>query len=170
MKRYLLFLLLISCTIVFQSSTSPLLPKYKHQIDFIYVSKSKKIMRFYAKTKFIKQYKISIGGNPKGHKQYQGDNRTPEGKYYINDRNPNSTYYLNLGISYPNNADRKHAKQLGKSPGGDIKIHGYTDKHGSSKAKNIKYSSTWGCIAVNNKDMREIYQLVKMGAVILIKP
>jgi len=127
-------------------------------------------MRLYAKKKWVKSYSISIGSNPKGHKQYQGDNRTPEGKYYITDRNPNSSYFLNLHISYPNSADRKRARRLGKSPGGDIKIHGYADRYGKTKPMNAKFGFTWGCIAVNNNDMAEIYQLFKTGAVIIIKP
>ncbi len=118
----------------------------------------------------IKSYNISIGQNPTGHKQYQGDNRTPEGRYTINDRNPHSIYHLNLGISYPNNTDRKRAAQLGKAPGGDIKIHGFADQNGSTKLMDTKFAYTWGCIAVTNTEMKEIYQLVKIGAVIVIKP
>ena len=126
-------------------------------------------MILYKKGKYIKSYKIAIGQNPMGHKQQQGDNRTPEGKYYINDKNPKSKYYLNLGISYPNNNDLKIAKRRGKIPGGDIKIHGYADKYGNTIKRNMRYSSTWGCIAVTNKEMDELYHWVKIGAVILIK-
>lgn len=127
-------------------------------------------MRLYSKKKWVKSYSISIGQSPMGHKRYQGDNRTPEGKYYITDRNPNSSYYLNLHISYPNNKDRARARKLGKSPGGDIKIHGFADQHGNTKPMDAKFGYTWGCIAVCNNDMKEIYQLVKTGAVILIRP
>ena len=127
-------------------------------------------MSLYVGEEKIKTYNISIGQNPIGHKQYQGDNRTPEGRYLINDRNPNSIYYLNLGISYPNATDRAAASKLGKSPGGDIKIHGYADQHGSTKLMHTKFAYTWGCIGVTNTDMKEIYQLVQMGAVIVINP
>ncbi len=170
MKQLSLMLILVCCTLIIKAKTPPILPKYKHKVDSIYVNKQLKIMKLYAKKKWVKSYSISIGSSPKGHKQYQGDNRTPEGKYYITDRNPNSSYYLNLHISYPNNTDRKRAKQIGKSPGGDIKIHGYSDQYGNTKPMNVKFAYTWGCIAVNNNDMKEIYQLVKTGAVILIKP
>lgn len=127
-------------------------------------------MRLYADKKWVKSYKISIGSNPTGHKRYQGDNRTPEGTYYITDRNPNSSYYLNLHISYPNNKDRARARRIGKSPGGDIKIHGYADQYGRTNKMNVKFGYTWGCIAVTNNDMKEVYNLVKMGAVIVIRP
>lgn len=127
-------------------------------------------MHLYSNKQWVKSYKISIGSNAKGHKQYQGDNRTPEGIYYITNRNPHSSYYLNLHISYPNKKDRARAKRMGKSPGGDIKIHGYADRYGKTDKMDVKFGYTWGCIAVTNNDMKEIYDLVKIGAVIRIEP
>lgn len=126
-------------------------------------------MKLFSKKVFIKSYIISIGQNEKGHKQYKGDNRTPEGLYTINDRNPNSAYYLNLGISYPNAKDKRNASKLGKSAGGDIKIHGYADANGNTHYPFLRFAYTWGCIALNNKDMAEVYKLVKTGAKIFIE-
>lgn len=169
--KHLLPVILLASLLPFLQCTPPsLLPKYKNKVDSIAVDKSKKIMRLYSKKRWVTSYAISIGKNPKGHKRYQGDNKTPEGTYYITDRNPNSSYFLNLHISYPNNADKAHAKRLGKKPGGDIKIHGYADQNGKTDKMNLKFGYTWGCIAVTNKDMKEIYHLVKTGAVIVIKP
>ena len=59
-----------------------------------------------------------------GHKYDEGDGRTPEGTYLIDRRNPNSKFHLSIGISYPNAVDRAQASRSGKSPGGDIFIHG----------------------------------------------
>ncbi len=170
MKFACLILLFVCCWHFPLIGKSQIESKYNNKVDSISVSKSRKIMRLYSKKKWVTSYSISIGSNPIGHKQYQGDNRTPEGTYYITDRNPHSSYFLNLHISYPNNADRKRAKRLGKSPGGDIKIHGYADQYGNTKPMDVKFEYTWGCIAVNNNDMQEIYKLVKKGAVIVIKP
>ncbi len=142
----------------------------KIEADSIYVSKSKKQMTLFQQGKSIKTYTISIGENEIGHKQRQGDNRTPEGLYTINDRNPNSRYYKNLGISYPNGNDLVNAGKRKVKAGGDIKIHGYADKYGSSKEKYIRFSSTWGCIGVCNADMEEIYNYVRTGAKIYITP
>ena len=72
----------------------------------------------------LKTYKIALGGNPNGPKERQGDNKTPEGTYIIDSRNKDSRYHLSLHISYPNEKDKKRAKELGVSPGGDIMIHG----------------------------------------------
>ena len=87
--------------------------------DKLVVYKSVNRMELWANGELIKTYKISLGGNPIGHKQHEGDSKTPEGLYYINDRNPNSQFHLNLGISYPNEKD-----ELRTEPGGDIKYMG----------------------------------------------
>ncbi|MEZ4740799.1 MAG: L,D-transpeptidase family protein, partial [Flavobacteriales bacterium] len=94
------------------------------RIDSLRVYKSERRMDAYAGGVVVQTYSIALGQQPVGDKQYQGDMRTPEGRYTINDKNPNSGYHKNLGISYPSDADRKEARALGKSPGGDIKIHG----------------------------------------------
>jgi murein L,D-transpeptidase YafK len=170
MKQTLTCIVLIVLLPFLQSSKPNSINIYKNKVDSISVSKRLKIMRLYVGKKWVVSYSVSLGQNSKGHKQYQGDNRTPEGKYYITDRNPNSSYFLNLHISYPNNKDRAYAKRLGKPPGGDIKIHGYSDRNGNTKPMDVKFAYTWGCIAVNNNDMKEIYSLVKTGAVIVINP
>lgn len=127
-------------------------------------------MTLFAQGKKIKTYVISIGATERGHKQQQGDDRTPEGLYIINDKNINSRYYRNLGISYPNRKDVADAARRKVDPGGDIKIHGYADKFGSVKEQYVRYTSTWGCIGVCNADMKEIFSFVRVGAKILIVP
>ena len=124
------------------------------QIDFLLVEKSKRTMKAYKGTKLLKTYKISLGGNPIGHKVFEGDEKTPEGIYSINDRNPNSDYHKNLGVSYPNEVDRKKAKALGKSPGGDIKIHGLSNG-GFAIINKLQRLTDWtnGCIAVTDAEI-----------------
>ena len=75
-------------------------------IDRLVVHKSKRTMSAYSQGKLLKTYPISLGKQPVGHKQFEGDGKTPEGKYRINERNPNSGYHKNLGVSYPNEADK----------------------------------------------------------------
>ena len=100
-------------------------------IDRLVVHKSKRTMSAYSKGKLLKTYPIALGKQPVGHKHFEGDGKTPEGKYRINDRNPNSAYHKNLGVSYPNDADKAYAAAQGKSPGGLIKIHGIKNGWGS---------------------------------------
>ncbi len=111
----------------------------------------------------LKRYKIDLGFAPDGHKQFEGDGKTPEGDYLIDRRNPNSAYHLSLGISYPNEADIAYARLLGKSPGGDIFIHG--------EAKTFAFlKSDWtaGCISVKNREMEDIYAMVRNGTPITL--
>ncbi|MFN4130878.1 MAG: murein L,D-transpeptidase family protein, partial [Paracoccaceae bacterium] len=65
---------------------------------------------------------------------------------------------------YPNQADREYAKSLGKSPGGDIFIHG------GPKKKISRRDWTAGCVAVTDKEMERIYAMVKDGTPIQILP
>lgn len=111
----------------------------------------------------LKAYDVGLGFAPLGHKVREGDGRTPEGEYMIDRRNPNSEFHLSLGISYPNTADRDYAARNGFSPGGDIFIHGRPSKY-----KDAGIDWTAGCIAVTNREMQEIYAMVKNDTPITI--
>ncbi len=150
--------------------SAPPLPEHA-VISRLVVHKSRREMEAYAPDgSLLKTYPVSLGGNPVGHKQFEGDLRTPEGVYRINDRNPNSGYHLNLGISYPNAKDRRHAASLGKSPGGDIKIHGLPNGYGNIGAAHLLRDWTHGCIALTNAEMDELFRAVVHNAEIDIRP
>ena len=72
----------------------------------------------------LRTYKIALGLRPEGHKQYEGDFRTPEGKYTLTRRNPNSEYFLSIQVSLPERRDMARARKQGVRPGGAIMIHG----------------------------------------------
>ena len=114
--------------------------------------------------KVLAQYTVHLGGNPVGHKQFEGDGKTPEGQYRISHRNPRSQYHLSLGISYPNDRDRAFAASKGKQPGGDIFIPGGPPRPVK------KHDWTAGCIAVSDEEMEVIYSMVKPGTPIFIRP
>ena len=111
----------------------------------------------------LESYDIRLGFAPEGHKEIEGDGRTPEGYYMIDRRNPNSAFHLSLGIDYPREHDRAKAAAMGKSPGGDIFIHGQ-----KIPFKKDKGDWTWGCISVTNKEMEDVYAMVGNGTPILI--
>lgn len=137
---------------------------YGPEVTQIQVYKGQRVMYLLHNEKVLKTYRIGLGGNPVGHKQYEGDQKTPEGAYFITHRNPNSNYHLSLGISYPNDADRAYAESIGKPPGGDIFIHGAANGRVSSN------DWTVGCIAVTDREMERIYAMVKPGTPIFIFP
>lgn len=140
------------------------------KIDKLVVIKSRRIMQAYAGGKVIRTYRVSLGKQPLGDKQYEGDARTPEGSYTINGRNPNSGFHKNLGISYPNAQDRKEAAAKGLKPGGEIKIHGLRNDRGFIGKFHRFIDWTDGCIAVTDQEVDELYQHVSIGTLIVIKP
>ena len=135
----------------------------------IIVEKGKRKMYLLSGVDVIRTYSVSLGFNPIGAKEFEGDGKTPEGRYIINDRNPNSGYYLNLGISYPDENDIKKAEAEGKSAGGDIKIHGMKNGFGFIGKLHRFKDWTHGCIAVTNREMKELFDNVPLGTEIVIK-
>lgn len=134
------------------------------RVDRVQIFKQQGVMQLLSGTTSLKTYDVEFGFSPRGHKQFEGDGRTPEGTYRINRRNPNSQYHLSLGISYPNTDDVAFARSQGKQPGGEIFIHGTPIGYVG------KRDWTWGCIAVSNEEIEEIYAMVDDGTLILIVP
>ncbi len=135
----------------------------------IFVDKSEKKMQLLdAQGKVLKEYRIKMGAQPKGHKTQQGDEKTPEGDYVISGRNRHSSYHRSLRISYPNAKDVAQARKRGVSPGGDIMIHGLPN--GVPDALAGRFSDDWtdGCIAVTNAQIMEIWESVPDGTPIRI--
>lgn len=139
-------------------------------IDRLVVYKSKRTLLAYAQGKLLKSYQISLGGQPVGAKEIEGDLKTPEGLYYINDKNQYSDYHKNLGVSYPNEKDVAHAKTLGKTAGGDIKIHGLRNGMGFIGKLQRCVDWTFGCMALTNTEIDELYRAVPIGTPIEINP
>lgn len=136
-------------------------------IGHIQVLKEKRVLELISRNrKILKTYAIQLGGQPIGHKRFMGDKRTPEGIYRIDRRNRQSFFYRSLGISYPNAEDRRFAARHGKSPGGEIFIHG---QHPKSE-QTVLWDWTRGCIALDNHDMRELFGLISIGTKIAIYP
>lgn len=140
------------------------------RFDRLLLEKSSRRLTAFFRGKAVRVYLVALGDNPEGHKEFEGDGRTPEGRYIIDSKNPNSSYYKNIGISYPNQADREHAAGLGKSPGGDIKIHGLAPHFAGLGQAHRIMDWTFGCIAVTNPEMEEIYRHTPVGTPIDIVP
>ena len=136
--------------------------------DRILVDKSDRVLILFKGEEEIARYsKIRFGDAPEGHKHFEGDEKTPEGKYTIDGRNPGSAFHLSLRVSYPNAADRAYAEAQGRSPGGDIFIHGQPNGYDGTP---IARDWTDGCIALSNAEMEQIWDVVPNGAEIEIRP
>ena len=134
-------------------------------VTYIVVNKGVRRMYLLNDDSVLKSYDIDLGFAPNGSKSIEGDGKTPEGNYFIDRRNPNSQFHLSLGISYPNAKDIAEARAKGKEPGGDIFIHGESNPFRWGRG-----DWTWGCIAVTNSEMEEIYAMVRNGTRIQINP
>ena len=118
----------------------------------------------------MKEFVISLGKNPAGHKQFEGDGKTPEGIYFITTKSAKSGFHKNLGISYPNRIDQANAKKKNMSPGGDVKIHGL--KNGLGFIGKFQRLKDWtnGCIALTNAEVDDLYNHIELGCTITIIP
>jgi murein L,D-transpeptidase YafK len=149
----------------------------------IVVKKGRRELLLYSHDKLVRTYHVGLGLSPVGDKVRAGDRRTPEGDFYIFVKNDKSAFYLSLGLSYPNvpHAERGlrdslinhsqydaiiRALKARKTPpqntrlGGDIYIHG----NGSQS------DWTWGCVALENEDIRELFDAVTVGTPVTIQP
>lgn len=138
--------------------------------DRVLVLKSERTMFLMKGQAAFRIYKVALGPKSKGHKEQQGDGRTPEGQYVLDARNPHSNFYRAIHISYPNEADRENARHKGVHPGGNILIHGLPNGMSDLGDDHALWDWTDGCIAVTNKQMDEIWQAVDNGTPIEIRP
>jgi murein L,D-transpeptidase YafK len=140
-------------------------------------------MLLYSDGKLVRTYRIGLGLSPVGDKVRQGDRRTPEGEFYVFTKNNKSAFYLSLGVSYPNAEHAARGLREGlitkaqyesiiralkakRTPpqntalGGDIYIHG----RGASS------DWTWGCVALEDDDIRELFNAITVGTPVKIEP
>ena len=166
----LAFGILLAGLAIYYFYPQPKLPAGK-PVDKLVVYKSKRQLLAYSNGELLKTYTISLGRQPLGHKEQEGDGKTPEGLYFINAKNPNSGYHKNLGISYPNERDIAHAKSIGKSTGGDVKIHGFKNGILVPPGRFHRLTDwTLGCIAITNEEVDELFSAVAVGTPIEINP
>jgi len=173
---------------------NPMLPTPNAEPQYrLLVKKGERKLTLYqtvnGKEKLVKTYTIALGNTPTGHKTRQGDGRTPEGDYYLTHKNPKSNYYLSLGVSYPNIKDADEGLKSGlitkaqheaitnainakaKPPqntklGGDIFIHG----GGTGKLFGLIRDWTLGCVALENEDIKELFDLLPVKTPVKIVP
>ena len=138
--------------------------------DKILIEKKARKLTVLRDSTIIRTYRIALGRAPEGPKVCQGDCRTPEGFYLIDGRNKNSQYHRSLHVSYPNEADRAAARKHKCSPGGDIFIHGLPNGYGWIGKAHTMRDWTLGCIAVTDKEIEEIWNLIPNGTTVEIRP
>jgi len=136
----------------------------------IVVEKRSRLLTLFHDDKVIKTFRVSLGRDPIGAKEREGDSRTPEGHYVIDSKNPRSHFHLALHISYPDAEDRAHAALRDVPPGSDIMIHGLPNGLGWLGRLHLLHDWTDGCIAVTDPEIGQIWALVDTGTPIQIRP
>lgn len=145
-------------------------PEFVRPVDFVLLEKSARRLTLYRQGEEIRSYRVSLGLDPTGPKQREGDFRTPEGLYLLTRRNPGSEFFLSIQVSYPDAKDLALARRNGWSPGGAIMIHGLPNIPRYSREQYLTNDWTDGCIAVSNEDMLEIWLLTEPDTPIEIRP
>jgi hypothetical protein len=138
--------------------------------DAVLVDKGDRRLYLLKQGRVIAEYPIKLGLNPFGHKQREGDFRTPEGKYRLDWRNPNSEFYLSIRVSYPNREDAAVAHENGHRPGGLIMLHGQPNVPKKPPEHYATRDWTDGCIALSNADMTDVWLRTTVGLPIEIRP
>ncbi len=166
MARYLAaFLLVALCT------SLPALPASAlEQADRVIVRKSERRLELLRGDRVLRSYRVALGLNPEGHKEREGDFRTPEGRYWLTHRNAQSDFFLSIAVSYPNATDLARARAEGERPGGSIMIHGQPNNPSYSREYYRRMDWTNGCIAVTNSEMVDIWLLTPPNTPIEILP
>ena len=148
----------------------------------ILVIKSKRLLQLYSNGSSVRTYRVALGLSPVENKIRAGDRRTPEGEFYICLKNSRSQFYLSLGLSYPN---REHAERglrdglitrsqynqivsalnRRRLPPQNTRLGGQIFIHGNGSARDW----TWGCVALDDKDIRELFDAVPVGTPVTIE-
>ena len=149
----------------------------------ILIEKSARQLTLLHEGKPLLLFPIALGKCPAGHKEREGDLRTPEGMYYVCTRNAQSKFHLALGLSYPNpdDADAALARREITSaehqailcahaalrrPPWDTRLGGFIMIHGGGTASDW----TAGCIALENSDIEKLFSLCPLKTPVRILP
>ena len=138
--------------------------------DRVVVHKGARRLELLRDGQVLATYRVALGLDPSGHKEREGDFRTPEGNYSLVRRNPNSEYFLSIQVDYPNAQDVARARKQGLRPGGAIMIHGQPNIPKKTRDYYSNVDWTEGCIAVSNSDMVEIWLMTPPDTPIEILP
>lgn len=135
-------------------------------VDKVLVDKSARSLTLMRDGKAVFSTAISLGKNPSGQKQREGDERTPEGKYRLIWSNPDSTHYRSILVSYPSKKQAAAAAARGEDAGGGIMLHGQRQWWRFLTRSPL----TNGCVGLTNYAMDVVWNAVDLGTPIEIRP
>lgn len=163
--------------------------------NLLIVKKDEYKLYYYQKGELQEEQTICLGQDSKGHKNQQGDNRTPEGHYFISQKakgpfhNSTGPYLGNswMRVSYPNAFDAEKGFEKGyisetqkkaitrafwsrKQPPENTQLGGGIGLHGwiGEWEENGYQDMTWGCVCMQNNEIDELYPKIPVGTTLLI--
>jgi lipoprotein-anchoring transpeptidase ErfK/SrfK len=155
------------------------------------------LLYYFENGQLLDSFDICLGQEPLGHKQQEGDNRTPEGEYRITEMEKGPFYggtgpWLGdrwMHFSYPNRYDAYSGYQRGlltKEQYQNIekvdlqkgktnsftKLGGRVGLHGwnGSFMADGTQNLTWGCVCMQNPDIIALFEKVEMNTKLIILP
>ncbi len=149
----------------------------------IYVLKAERRLWLVQNDTLVRDYHVGLGYSPTGDKYFRGDGRTPEGEFFVCSKNSSSKFYKSLGINYPNPQNAENALSSGKisyneyrsiksandamrQPPANTALGGLVLIHGGG----CYADWTFGCVALNNSAIDELFSVVQIGTPIYIMP
>ncbi len=131
-----------------------------------HVDKSDRRFDVFVNDSLLKTYPCVLGEKPLGDKFCQGDRKTPEGTFTFRSKRIHEEWHKFIWVDYPNAESwRRYNKRkaegaipTGKDIGGEIGIHGVPN--GKDHWITSGADWTWGCIALRNVDVDEIYPYI----------
>lgn len=130
------------------------------------VDKSDRTFTVLVKKEVVKVYPCVLGEAPVGDKYYQRDRRTPEGSFTFRGKRVHGAWHKFIWVDYPNEESWRRFRErqamgaipAGKDIGGEIGIHGVPVGKDHWITQGVDW--TWGCIALRNADVDEIYPYI----------
>ena len=149
----------------------------------VVVEKGARRLKLYSGEELVRVRAVALGFGPEGDKEKQGDGRTPEGDYYVCTKNERSRFHLSLGLDYPKAEDAERGLKAGlitraqyerivaaarakRCPPWDTPLGGEIFIHGGGNASDW----TWGCVALENAEVEELFNSVPAGTPVRILP
>ncbi len=164
-----------------QKNNGEMLPVLKN--PHLVVKKKERKLELFDDKKLVRTYSVALGFSPDGDKEIEGDGKTPEGDFYVFTKNPKSNFYLSLGLSYPGIDDAKRgleqklitqtefdeiadALKNKRMPLQKTKLGGEIYIHGGGNSEDW----TWGCVALTNEEIKQLFDAIPVGTRVIIEP
>ena len=174
--RVALLLAVSAATVAFVAARPPAFAAHDEvRITHIEVDKSERRLRAFAGERLVHEERAATGSGGAGQKRWEGDDVTPTGSFVVDSRHRSRRFRYFLHLNYPRPEDRLRYHGLlragqvpeGRGVGGDIGIHGESDRRAVRMLRN-RVDWTAGCVAVSDETAAWLFRWVRPRATVTI--